>query len=397
MRYVFLLLILCLTFFGLNYVSQYRTPFSFLSGSQKASASRNGAPHFQWTTAAMMPQKGGPSSGTGLHGSLVASPASESAASTSAGEQAAALAAVGTAEVADAEPFAHRASSFVAHVGTVAPADAVSAIDAPAGDQVASSDVQIMDLSSEDAQTSDYIDFSAVPDASEVGPAAEPFALSAEANAFALHIADSIRNSLMDPHGIQFGGIAGLNWSGASANTTTNGKVSGSPLTGFNLGFFADIPLQKSLSFRPALIYSYEGYQPNVNGDKINIHAAFLTAPLDLVYHTNFLSRRLYIGAGPYAAYAMNGTYTLKGINTDMQFGNNYAAGDNLRRMDFGANFMAGILMDRNFILGASFNLGLNNMAPSGSAASVHTRSFGLSIGYVFRNRRNMPLSTSAY
>jgi hypothetical protein len=405
--------------------------------------------------------KGGPSDGTGLHTTTVASPASTNAAAESAADVAAAEAAIGTpASVgAPAEATTYASTSNPTHIQQLvvrsvnrsgasvqeaaasatgvasrtalvdenivdadargeqhmrelllhpqptaveneAVADATAASGNTSAEQTVADDLQVKDLSSDDESLSaDYLnlDLSAVPDVTGIEPSAVPFALSSQANAFAKWVADSIRNSLMDPHGIQFGGIAGLNWSGASANTAGNGKVSGSPLTGFALGFFADVPLRKSLSFRPSLIYAYEGYQPDVNGERINIHTAFLSAPLDIVYHTSVFSKRLYVGAGPYAAYALNGTYTLKGINTDMQFGNNYAAGDNLRRMDFGANFMAGILMDRNFILGATFNLGLNNIAPSGSAAAIRTRSFGLSVGYVFRNRRNAPLSTSAY
>lgn len=468
MRYVALLLILCLSFFALNSVTQYRTPFSFLStgNAKKTTGAYNGGrrtPHFHWATAAMMPLKGGPSAGTGLRTTTVASPASVNAAGETAADQAAAEAAIGTAAsvgapasdattyastsnpthiqqlvvrsvnrsgmsaqqaAASATGVAANAASFDASVvdadvrgeqhmrelllhphptavETGAAADATASANTAVGvtTQDASDDAQVMDLASDVSLSADYLDLdlSAVPDVTGIEPSVSAFALSNQANAFAKWVADSIRNSLMDPHGIQFGGIASLNWSGASANTSGNGKVSGSPLTGFALGVFADIPLHKSLSFRPSLVYSYEGYQPDVNGERINIHTAFLSAPLDLVYHTNVFNKRLYVGAGPYAAYALNGTYTLKGINTDMQFGNNYAAGDNLRRMDFGANFMAGILMDRNFILGATFNLGLNNIAPSGSAAAIRTRSFGLSVGYVFRNRRNTPLSTSAY
>lgn len=371
----------------------------------------------------MMPQKGGPSAGTGLHETLVASQASVSASGENPVEQAAAEAAVGTpmsvgvdaSMVAKTPVIAstsnpthiqqsilnpvNRSGASAQEASASAPGAGADASDAPAQDAVAATDVLAIDDATDISMSADYLDLdlAAVPDVTGMEPTVAPFALSSQANAFALHIADSIRNSLMNPHGIQFGGIATLNWSGASANTGSDGKVSGKPLTGFALGFFADIPLQKQLSLRPSLVYSYEGYQPDVNGDPVNIHTAFLSAPIDLVYHTNLFNKRFYIGAGPYAAYALNGTYTLKGINTDMQFGNNYAAGDNLRRMDFGANIMAGVLMDRNFTLGATFDLGLHNIAPSGSATSIRTRSIGLSIGYVFRNRRNAPLTTSAY
>lgn len=417
MRYLYLLLILCIAFFVLNSVTQFRNSFSFLSTGNIGMAASNGPrpAHIRWATASAMPAKGGPSDGIGLRAS--ASPTSLSAAAASSFDQAAALDAVGTVGVDVPAPAptvltipTHIQSPLaVAHIAQDAPASSpigggqtapVSADLARESslDAVAASDVDVLsrDGAEDISMSADYIDLDleAAPDATGIEPSMAPFALSAEANAFA----DSIRNTLMNPHGIQFGGIASLNWSGASANTSADGHVSGTPLTGFALGLFADLPLHKQLSFRPSLVYSFEGFHAEpAGGQPLNIHVAYLSAPLDLVYHTNLFNKRFFVGAGPYLAYALNGTYTEKGINTDMQFGNNYAAGDNLRRMDFGANMMAGILMDRNFVLGATFDFGLKNIAPDGSAATVRTRSFGLTLGYVFRNRRNATLSTSAY
>lgn len=425
MRYLYLLLILCCAFFVLNSVTQFRNNFSFLSAGNIGQATSKGPrpAHIRWATASAMPAKGGPSDGIGLH--AMASPASISASAEPSADQTAAMDAVGTVgvDVAAAaikhplvltNPTHTQSPLAVADIAQDAPASspiggglsapvsadmaAIAAAPASASlDAAATSDADVlsMDGAEDISMSADYIDLDldAMPDATGIEPSMSAFALSAQALAFA----DSIRNSLMDPHGIQFGGIASLNWSGASANAG-DGHVSGAPLTGFALGLFADVPLHKNLSFRPSLEYSFEGYHATpAGGTPLNIHVAYLSAPLDLVYHTNVFNKRFFVGAGPYMAYALNGTYTEKGINTDMQFGNNYAAGDNLRRMDFGANMMAGILMDRNFILGATFDFGLKNIAPDGSAASVRTRSFGLTLGYVFRNRRNATLSTSAY
>lgn len=196
---------------------------------------------------------------------------------------------------------------------------------------------------------------------------------------------DSIRNRLMNPQGLQFIGSAGLNWAGATANTSGSGHVKGKPLNGFDLGLSADIPLNKHWSFRPKAEYSYEGFRPDVNGTAVNIHVAYLSLPLDMVYHSDWISRRFFAGAGPYLARALSGTYTFKGIDTDMGFGNHYASGDNLRSMDYGIHLMAGLLLDKNFVLGAQAKWGLSNIAPSGTGSDIHTRSAGLFLMYVFR------------
>lgn len=216
-----------------------------------------------------------------------------------------------------------------------------------------------------------------------------PAVFSTRDKPFAEVMADTIRNTLMNPHGVQFGGIVAINWSGASVRPVTNdgGRVSGKPLPGMALGAFADVPLVKRLSFRPHVQYAYEGYQADIKGTPVNIHVAYLGTSLNLVYHTHWFRNRFFFGAGPYLAYGMGGTYTFQGINTDMQFGRSYSAGDNLRKTDYGAGGVAGLLMDRNFVLGARFDLGLKDISPGGYNAAIRTRSFGLSLLYVFRTK----------
>ncbi len=239
------------------------------------------------------------------------------------------------------------------------------------------------DVATSDLTTlNDSMSKAPLPELKDENPLAEFAAEATDQTRPAIDKPEPIHNTLLNPHGVQFGGIAGLNVAGAAA-TSNNDKVSGKPLTGFNLGLFADIPLKKHVSFRPKVEYSYEGYQPSVGGDKINVRVAYLSSTLDMVYH----DKRLFAGIGPYIGSALNGTYTLKGINTDMVFGNNFANGDNLRKLDYGANIMAGILMDKNFVLCADVNLGLRNISPSGSDAHILTRSAGVSLLYVFRNR----------
>ncbi len=197
---------------------------------------------------------------------------------------------------------------------------------------------------------------------------------------------DSIRNRLMNPQGLQFIGSAGLNWAGAKATAAGSGHVKGTPLNGFDLGLSADIPLNKKWSFRPKAEYAFEGFRPDVNGTAVSIHVAYFSLPLDMVYHSDWVSRRFFVGAGPYLAHALSGTYTFKGIDTDMRFGNNYPGGDNLRSMDYGVHMMAGLLLDKNFVLGTQVRWGLSDIAPSGNGSDIHTRSAGLFLMYVFRN-----------
>lgn len=277
-------------------------------------------------------------------------------------------------------PAYHAATKDIAH-GTVEPGEAMkpNPVDEASMDDVATTDM--------DRLSPSVIAMAQVPGNLDA-PVDEKesladFARLAKDMTGSPLLRDTIRNTLMDAHGLQFGGIAGLNWSGASA-TNASGKVPGRSLTGVTLGVFADAPVTKHLSIRPKAVYEYQGYQPNVNGQPVNLHVAYLHIAPDVVFHTDWLSRRFFVGGGPYFAYALNGTYNLKGIDNDMVFGS--GAGANLRQTDAGVGVMAGLLMDRNFVLGAHTDLGMLNIAPEGPA-HIHTRSFGLSLMYVFRNR----------
>src|SRR5690242_6042388 len=81
---------------------------------------------------------------------------------------------------------------------------------------------------------------------------------------------------------IQFGALAGLNLSGA--HVKQEDPIKGSPMPGFELGVFADIPFpNKKFSFRPALMYSYEGYKVSEFDVDAHIHVSFIKLPMPVI------------------------------------------------------------------------------------------------------------------
>jgi hypothetical protein len=67
---------------------------------------------------------------------------------------------------------------------------------------------------------------------------------------------------------IQFGALLGPNLSGSTVKYPTYEVKSPMPGVGLDIGFFADVPLTKEVSFRPNLTYSLERASAVIEGDK---------------------------------------------------------------------------------------------------------------------------------
>ena len=54
------------------------------------------------------------------------------------------------------------------------------------------------------------------------------------------------------------------------------------------------------------------------------------------------------------------------------------------RVLDAGINLLAGYQLQKNLLLSAKFDLGIINISPSKNDIVYHTRSFAVSVGYLF-------------
>src|SRR5690348_13449134 len=123
---------------------------------------------------------------------------------------------------------------------------------------------------------------------------------------------------------IQFGALAGLNISGA--HVKQDDPIKGSPMPGFELGVFADIPFpDKKFSFRPAVMYSYEGYKVNEFDVNAHIHVSFIKLPMPVIYHSSLAQNKMFFGFGPFIEYALSGKVSRDDINASYKiyFGSN--------------------------------------------------------------------------
>jgi hypothetical protein len=121
----------------------------------------------------------------------------------------------------------------------------------------------------------------------------------------------------------------------------------------------------------------------------------YIEIPMNVLYRPTMQKIRFFLGAGPSVAFALSGKDKGKenGVpySAKVKFGNNPDE-DDMKRLDLGANFLAGIETPGGFVVSFNYNLGLSNLAPgndgSGFDVKMRNRYFGLKAGYLLTRRK---------
>ncbi len=134
---------------------------------------------------------------------------------------------------------------------------------------------------------------------------------------------------------------------------------------------------------------------------ELKTNPLYLELPVNIVGKIPLGSNsNIFFGAGPYGAMGIGGKYKVTGevlgfnyskedgitfSNDDPTNGQNGESGD-LKRFDFGLNFLAGIEI-KHITLNANYGLGLVNIKPgskNNDNDKYKNRVFSLSVGYLF-------------
>jgi hypothetical protein len=175
-----------------------------------------------------------------------------------------------------------------------------------------------------------------------------------------------------NPGGLYLKG--GVNFSNISV-TSDGGVNSSNALTTFNVGFIGDIPVADIFSFQTGLYLNGKGSKAQSANYDVTFNPLYLELPVNFVLkfpvdkHTRFFA-----GAGPYLAMGIGGktkgTSNVGGVYStyeqNIQFSSNGpdanseqdASVNQLRRFDYGVNFLAGVEVQR-LMLGVGYQLGL--------------------------------------
>jgi len=190
----------------------------------------------------------------------------------------------------------------------------------------------------------------------------------------------------------------GVNFSNISV--TPDGTVnSANSLTAFNVGFIGDIPVADVFSFQTGLYLNGKGAKTQSANYNVKFNPLYLELPANFVIKLPVdNTSRFFVGAGPYLAMGIGGkttgTSTIAGVTStyekDIQFSNNGpdsgseqdASVNQLRRFDFGINFLGGVEVDR-LMLGVGYQLGLAKIGATQSDTNDKNkyRIFSINVG----------------
>lgn len=198
---------------------------------------------------------------------------------------------------------------------------------------------------------------------------------------------------------VKYGLKVGVNLPKLHVNNTNGDDVESESTTNFSVTGYADVPVANGLSVQPGVSLQGKGGKYVYNGGSLNgevkDNSMYVEIPVNLVGKvplgttgTNF-----YLGAGPYAAFAISGERKISGnvgsfgteSTRDLEFGSDN--GDDYKGTDFGVNFLAGFQLNSGFNIGAGYGLGLTDLRPSENNSDngkTTNRVLSFSVGYSF-------------
>ncbi len=203
--------------------------------------------------------------------------------------------------------------------------------------------------------------------------------------------------------GVQGGAVFSKPKSSFTSEVVPQLSLSATGRTGYHAGIIADVPLgEGGFRLMPELNYVAKGgrastelgYQTPVGGNlQVGIDfesmVKYLELPLSLAYSAPVGDHFFVLGAGPYVAVGLNGNSKLKissnngdveELEESVKFG---SVENEMRRLDYGANLMAGFIHGSGMMIKANYSLGLADLS-NGSDPSFRNRYFGLSLVYFF-------------
>lgn len=189
---------------------------------------------------------------------------------------------------------------------------------------------------------------------------------------------------------LEFKGGASL-----SDQSVNNGgtRLKGAYLVGFHAGMLFNFDATDEFTIQPGLFYSNKGYQYNQAlsiGTRTDpqpvmgrVQINYMEAPLNATYKLEITrTTNVYFGGGGYVGYALSGTYVMQGQKTDIAF-EKAIDGFQFKNPDYGVDGIIGSQISEHILLEANYSLGLNNLSLY-QGTTIHNRSMGLSIGYLF-------------
>lgn len=164
-----------------------------------------------------------------------------------------------------------------------------------------------------------------------------------------------------------------LNYSGGNSSYST------STSTNFYLSGYANIPAASNFTIQPGVSLQGKGGKVEVLNTTTTTNLMSIEIPVNAVYYIpTGASGSVFIGAGPYVGFNVSGKNKAGDVKTDIKFGSD---ADQMKVVDYGANFQLGYKMANGLLINGGYGLGLGNMS-NVSGLKVKNNVFSVGIGF---------------
>ncbi|HMP93616.1 MAG TPA: porin family protein [Phnomibacter sp.] len=151
---------------------------------------------------------------------------------------------------------------------------------------------------------------------------------------------------------------------------------------GFLVGLVGEVGLASQLYFQPHLQFVRKGVRVDHGDHMDNLNVSTVDLPLNLVYKTKGAGSKFFAGTGPQLGLNVGARAVNKEENENEKLVIGTGANADLKPIDFGWNFLAGIEMSNNLFLSANYALGIANQAANAGNRKARSNYFGFSVGY---------------
>jgi hypothetical protein len=183
---------------------------------------------------------------------------------------------------------------------------------------------------------------------------------------------------------VKYGIKAGLNFPKLFMKET-EGNISVSATTKASTSFYvsgyANIEAAPNFAIQPGISYQGKGGIIDDLDEDVTMKFMSIEIPVNLIYYLPVGNTgSFFIGAGPYVGFNVSAKAKLGNIEGKVDIGSNE---DDIKMLDYGANFQLGYKLTNGFLINGGYGLGLGNLANSNDG-KLNNRVFSFGVGFEF-------------
>lgn len=159
---------------------------------------------------------------------------------------------------------------------------------------------------------------------------------------------------------------------------------------GFSAGLVVNIAISDNISIQPGLQFVQKGGKGKDEEESVTLTLNYIEVPVNFIYNFGETTSSFFVGAGPSFGVGISGKLKYKAGDyagsAKIKFGSNEGE-DNFKRMDIGANILAGYNISKSLFISANYTHGFSNLVVGGNeVGKLSNRYCSVKVGWLFGN-----------